>query len=100
MATVNEAVQQTADEKAHALLKEQHAKAKPAQDLLHHLNFTKTPKQRVTVHTVDGSAFNNVLLEWVFTDGITIFADEHHRTYMPLTAIRSIHMHNIADAKP
>jgi hypothetical protein len=98
MATVNEAVQHAAEENAQIQEKQRRAKAKPDTDLLHHVNYTRTPKQRVTVLTTDGTSFENVPLEWVFTDGITIFPDKH-RIYLPLTAIRSILMHNLADDK-
>jgi hypothetical protein len=100
MVTANEAAQHAAEENAKKQVKERHAKAKPDTDLLHHINFTRTtPHQRVTVHMIDGTSFNNVPLEWVFTDGVTVFPDKH-RIYLPLTAVRSILMHNLADAKP
>jgi hypothetical protein len=100
MVTANEAVRHAAEENAKIQEKQRRAKAKPEMELLHHLNYTKVPNQVVTVAMIDGASIENAQLEWVFADGTTIFADKHHRTYVPLTAVKSILMHNLADARP
>jgi hypothetical protein len=80
-------------------VQEKRKQAKPDMDLLHHLVCVRPSQEAsVTVKLNDGTAYDNVPLEHIFTDGFTIFTDKH-RIYLPLTAVSNILMHNPTDDK-
>jgi hypothetical protein len=96
MIALEEAGAQAAAEQASKGAAKKWADAKPKDSLLHHINATQAMKHGFTVTLLDGTTYNASQGDFVFTDGLSI-VHETRRIYFPLTAIKSILIHNPGD---
>jgi hypothetical protein len=71
-------------------------KAKPTMSLLHHIAATQAMHVGFTVTLLGGEVYKADGGDFVFTDGLSMVHDKR-RMYFPLTAIKSILIHNPGD---
>jgi hypothetical protein len=67
--------------------------SEPKLSLLHYIAATQAMSTGFTVLLLDGGSYKADKVDNIFTDWLSIVND-NHRIFIPLTAIRSIYIHN------
>jgi hypothetical protein len=96
MTTAQEALAHAEAERVSEDLAKKREEAKPTMSLLHHIAANQAMRTGFTVTLLDGTSYNAAAGDFVFTDGLSV-VHQTRRIYFPLTAIKSILIHNPGD---